>query len=148
MMQAGWKHRGAFRQGHPLGLIALPDLAIFGVFVNLIAPLVDAMLLVNILTLAYTALNGGSILPDHADEIVAIYRYWATLHHELVPWLDSLARAAYAEAEPTDDGIGGSASARLRPSRHWCFSSSSCNSWPARWWRGSTVVLVLTPGRS
>lgn len=96
MMQAGWKHRGAFRQGHPLGLIALPDLAIFGVFVNLIAPLVDAMLLVNILTLAYTALNGGSILPDHADEMII-------LSYLLLPLLDLTAAIFAFWLDGTED---------------------------------------------
>lgn len=31
---------------------------------------------------------------DHVDETVALYRYWASLHDELVPWWHSLARAA------------------------------------------------------
>jgi alpha-glucosidase (family GH31 glycosyl hydrolase) len=35
-------------------------------------------------------------VPDHVDETVAMYRYWSTLHHELVPFLYSLAEAAYA----------------------------------------------------
>jgi alpha-glucosidase (family GH31 glycosyl hydrolase) len=33
-------------------------------------------------------------VPDHAAETTALYRYWATLHDELVPWWHSLARAA------------------------------------------------------
>ena len=33
-------------------------------------------------------------VPDHVDETVAMYRYWATLHDELVPWMYSVARAA------------------------------------------------------
>jgi len=28
-------------------------------------------------------------VPDHVDETVALYRYWATLHHELVPFFHS-----------------------------------------------------------
>jgi alpha-D-xyloside xylohydrolase len=47
-------------------------------------------------------------LPDHADETVALYRYWATLHHALVPFFYSLAEEAYA-ASPAD------ARAILRP---------------------------------
>ena len=35
-------------------------------------------------------------VPDHGDETVALYRYWATLHDELVPFFDSLAEQAYA----------------------------------------------------
>jgi alpha-glucosidase (family GH31 glycosyl hydrolase) len=33
-------------------------------------------------------------VPDHVDETVALYRYWASLHDELVPWWHSLALAA------------------------------------------------------
>ena len=35
-------------------------------------------------------------VPDHADETVAVYKYWATLHHALVPFFASLADQAYA----------------------------------------------------
>ncbi|MEJ7727724.1 MAG: TIM-barrel domain-containing protein [Polyangiaceae bacterium] len=31
------------------------------------------------------------------EETVALYRYWASLHHELVPWFYSLAQRAWAE---------------------------------------------------
>lgn len=35
--------------------------------------------------------------PQQGDELVTIYRYWAKLHHELVPFLFSLAEEAYAK---------------------------------------------------
>ena len=35
-------------------------------------------------------------LPDHVDETVALYKYWATLHHALVPFLYSLSEEGYA----------------------------------------------------
>jgi alpha-glucosidase (family GH31 glycosyl hydrolase) len=31
-------------------------------------------------------------VPDHVDETVALYKYWASLHDQLVPWWFSLAR--------------------------------------------------------
>jgi alpha-glucosidase (family GH31 glycosyl hydrolase) len=31
-------------------------------------------------------------VPDRATEVVAVYRYWSKLHHELVPFFFSLAR--------------------------------------------------------
>ncbi len=34
-------------------------------------------------------------VPDHVDETVAMYRYWANLHDEMVPFWFSLSRAAY-----------------------------------------------------
>jgi alpha-D-xyloside xylohydrolase len=36
-------------------------------------------------------------VPQDADEITADYRYWATLHHELVPFFYSLAQESYAK---------------------------------------------------
>ena len=38
-------------------------------------------------------------VPDHADETVALYRYWATLHHELVPFFYSLTEEQYGGGE-------------------------------------------------
>lgn len=37
-------------------------------------------------------------VPDHADETVELYRYWATLHHRLVPFFYSLSEEAHAGA--------------------------------------------------
>lgn len=41
MMQTAWKHRRAAREGHAVGLIAIPDLWLFGVVLALLAPLAD-----------------------------------------------------------------------------------------------------------
>jgi cellulose synthase/poly-beta-1,6-N-acetylglucosamine synthase-like glycosyltransferase len=46
MMQAGWKHHGAIGEGRKLGLISLPDLAIFGYLMPLLAPLADLFLII------------------------------------------------------------------------------------------------------
>ncbi|HEY1958550.1 MAG TPA: TIM-barrel domain-containing protein [Polyangiaceae bacterium] len=35
-------------------------------------------------------------VPDDVDETVTLYRYWATLHHELAPFYYSLAEGTYA----------------------------------------------------
>lgn len=39
-------------------------------------------------------------VPERVDETVELYRYWATLHHQLVPFFYSLAEEAYAGAGP------------------------------------------------
>jgi alpha-glucosidase (family GH31 glycosyl hydrolase) len=49
-------------------------------------------------------------VPDHVDETVALYRYWATLHDQLVPFWFSLAEAAYAGGDPIVRPIGDEAS--------------------------------------
>ena len=43
---------------------------------------------------------------DHADETTALYRYWATLHHELVPFFYSLAQHAWADGGSTVHPVG------------------------------------------
>jgi alpha-glucosidase (family GH31 glycosyl hydrolase) len=35
-------------------------------------------------------------VPDHVDETIALYKYWAGLHHALVPFFYSLAEESYA----------------------------------------------------
>lgn len=46
MMQAGWKHLGAVMEPRNLGRVALPDLAVFGYLMPLLAPLADLFLLI------------------------------------------------------------------------------------------------------
>ena len=47
---------------------------------------------------------------DHADETVALYRYWATLHDELVPWWYSTSRAAQRGGSNVMKPLGNEAS--------------------------------------
>lgn len=46
MMQAGWKHLGAYREKRALGLVSLTDLALFGYLMPLLAPLADLFLVI------------------------------------------------------------------------------------------------------
>ncbi|MDJ0629461.1 MAG: glycosyltransferase [Rhodobacter sp.] len=41
MLQTGWKHKRAAREGRPVGLVSLPDLAVFGYLFPVMAPLAD-----------------------------------------------------------------------------------------------------------
>ncbi len=43
MFQTGWKHRRALREGRAIGAVALPDLAIFGYLLPLLAPVADVL---------------------------------------------------------------------------------------------------------
>lgn len=45
-------------------------------------------------------------MPARVDETVALYRYWAKLHHQLVPFFFSTARAAYEGAPVPLQPIG------------------------------------------
>lgn len=48
--------------------------------------------------------------PDKPDEITAIYRSWAKLHHALVPFFYSVAEEAYAAKQPMMHPVGDQAS--------------------------------------
>jgi alpha-glucosidase (family GH31 glycosyl hydrolase) len=48
-------------------------------------------------------------VPDHVDETVALYRYYAHLHHELVPFFYSLTRRGDAGGPTVIRPIGGEA---------------------------------------
>jgi alpha-D-xyloside xylohydrolase len=45
-------------------------------------------------------------VPEDVDRTVEIYRYWATLHHQLVPFFYSLTKAAYAGGDNVLQPIG------------------------------------------
>ncbi len=49
MMQMAWKHRSAGFERRGLGLLALPDLAIFGVIMPLLAPLADLVFVMSVI---------------------------------------------------------------------------------------------------
>ena len=58
MMQAGWKHSGAIMERRNLGFVALPDLAVFGYLMPLVAPLADLFLV--LLIIEFFANVGGA----------------------------------------------------------------------------------------
>jgi len=45
-------------------------------------------------------------VPDHTDETVAVYKYWATLHHALVPFFHSLSERAWGGGPPVVQPVG------------------------------------------
>lgn len=66
MMQAGWKHLGATVERRNLGLVALPDLVVFGYLMPLIAPLADLFLVLLVIEF-FT--NFGAMDQDFASVI-------------------------------------------------------------------------------
>jgi alpha-glucosidase (family GH31 glycosyl hydrolase) len=49
-------------------------------------------------------------VPGDAETTVAVYRYWASLHHQLVPFFYSLSEEAYAAGEASIHPVGDAAS--------------------------------------
>ncbi|MDP4031410.1 MAG: glycosyltransferase [Pseudorhodobacter sp.] len=58
MMQTAWKHRRAAREGRAVGLISIPDLWLFGVFLALLAPIADVVFLSIVLDTLIDAILG------------------------------------------------------------------------------------------
>ncbi|MFG6621232.1 glycosyltransferase [Sulfitobacter sp. 1A05707] len=96
MMQAGWKHLGATAERRNLGLVALPDLAIFGYLMPLIAPLADLFLI--ILAIDFFA-NLDTTKQDYAEIITnpLIIAYMA------LPLLEVISTAIAFRLDPHED---------------------------------------------
>jgi cellulose synthase/poly-beta-1,6-N-acetylglucosamine synthase-like glycosyltransferase len=110
MMQASWKHRRAVREGRGLGLLTLPEIAIFGYLLPLLAPLADLFLLLVAYDWASEALGLRQAvpldLPHHAllaylalpaAEIAVIFAAFAFDRQEdrRLLWLIPLQRLLY-----------------------------------------------------
>lgn len=61
MMQTAWKHRRAAREGRAVGLISIPDLWLFGVFLALLAPIADLVFLSVVLDSLIDAMLGRPV---------------------------------------------------------------------------------------
>ncbi|MGB7241076.1 MAG: glycosyltransferase [Sulfitobacter sp.] len=96
MMQAGWKHKGAAPEGRALGLIALPDLAIFGYLMPLFAPLAD-LFLILVCVDYFTAPQTGA-----ASETGFWSQNYLAAYLSL-PFLELLTVIAAFRLDPTED---------------------------------------------
>ncbi|HUS20366.1 MAG TPA: glycosyltransferase [Terriglobales bacterium] len=50
ILQAVWKHQGAFLKGGTLGWVALPNILIFQILLPLVSPFIDVMFLIGVLS--------------------------------------------------------------------------------------------------
>jgi peptidoglycan-N-acetylglucosamine deacetylase len=99
MLQCAWKHKGAIKERRVIGLLAIPDLVIFGYLFPLLAPIADifvVILLYNVLAGVWSGEVGVAVtsMPTHL--------LWAYL---LLPMLD-LATTAYALKTDRDESLG------------------------------------------
>lgn len=81
MMQTGWKHRRALREGRAVGLISLPDLLAFGVLLPLLAPFADLVFLGTLADFAFDTLLDRP-RPAHGNA------YLVMLGYLLLPLMD------------------------------------------------------------
>ena len=96
MMQAGGKHQGAIIEGRNLGLLSLPDLAIFGYIMPLLAPLADLFLIIMI----YGFITGLGD-PAQVDTVAATGS--VLLAYLLLPLLEILTVAIAFRLDPKED---------------------------------------------
>ncbi|MCP5036799.1 MAG: glycosyltransferase [Rhodobacteraceae bacterium] len=72
MMQAGWKHRGVILEGRALGLIAIPDLLIFGYLFPILAPLADFFFLKLLFEMGQSYWAGGALVSSDMSRFMLI----------------------------------------------------------------------------
>lgn len=94
MMQTAWKHRGAARAGHPVGLVAIPDLWITGVLLGLAAPVVDLVMLGAVAELVTLRLSTGA-WPPATEPSWTVLAGWLAL-----PLLDLVTVLAALRLDP------------------------------------------------
>jgi len=73
MMQTAWKHRRAARQGKPVGLISIPDLAVFGVALPLLSPIADLVGLGTLVDVGFEAMREGTSVSSDSWMILIAY---------------------------------------------------------------------------
>jgi len=60
MLQTSWKHRGAITEGRTVGYISIMDAIWFSLLTSLLSPIVDILLLVIIVKVAFAAITGAA----------------------------------------------------------------------------------------
>ncbi|MCK0142842.1 polysaccharide deacetylase family protein [Aliiroseovarius sp. F20344] len=96
MLQIAWKHKGAFLERRAVGLVAIPDLVLFGAVFSLFAPLADLVMIFNLFAL-FDFLIDGSRAALQTPALLAAIAYVAYLLSDLV-----LAAIAFG-LEPKED---------------------------------------------
>ena len=96
MMQAGWKHLGATVEGRKLGLVALPDLAIFGYLMPLVAPLADLFLII-------LAIDFFANLDTAKQDYVEIITNPLIIAYMALPLLEVISTAIAFRLDPYED---------------------------------------------
>jgi cellulose synthase/poly-beta-1,6-N-acetylglucosamine synthase-like glycosyltransferase/peptidoglycan/xylan/chitin deacetylase (PgdA/CDA1 family)/spore germination protein YaaH len=95
ILQAVWKHRGAFWRGGALGWIALPNIVIFQILLPLVSPFIDLMYLVGALTyLADRFFHPDSANPADFERLTLFFLLFL-----LIDFLNALAAFALERRE-------------------------------------------------
>lgn len=63
IMQTGWKHKGAVRELNGIGLVALPNILVFGVILSLFAPVADIVFIGALSRLVRDFIHHPTMIP-------------------------------------------------------------------------------------
>lgn len=72
IMQTGWKHKRAVTQWNGIGLVAIPNILIFGVLLSLFAPVADLIFIGSLLRLLRDFLHHPTMFPSLSSPTVFI----------------------------------------------------------------------------
>ena len=72
IMQTGWKHKRAIREGKGIGLVAIPNILLFGVILSLFAPSADVVFLSALFRLGRDFIHHPTMIPGLSSPAIFI----------------------------------------------------------------------------
>jgi cellulose synthase/poly-beta-1,6-N-acetylglucosamine synthase-like glycosyltransferase len=72
IMQTGWKHKRAIREGNGIGLVAIPNILLFGVILSLFAPIADIVFISALFRLGRDFIHHPTMIPGLSSPAIFI----------------------------------------------------------------------------
>jgi cellulose synthase/poly-beta-1,6-N-acetylglucosamine synthase-like glycosyltransferase len=72
IMQTGWKHKRAIREGNGIGLVAIPNILLFGVILSLFAPIADIVFISALFRLGRDLIHHPTMIPGLSSPAIFI----------------------------------------------------------------------------
>lgn len=72
IMQTGWKHKRAIGEGNGIGLVAIPNILLFGVILSLFAPIADIVFISALFRLGRDFIHHPTMIPELSSPAIFI----------------------------------------------------------------------------
>lgn len=72
IMQTGWKHKRAILEGRGIGLVAIPNIVVFGVVLSLFAPIADIVFITALIRLGRDFIHHPTMIPGLSSPAIFI----------------------------------------------------------------------------
>ncbi len=72
IMQTGWKHKRAMREANGIGLVAIPNILLFGVILSLFAPIADFVFVTALIRLVRDFIHHPTMIPGLSSPAIFI----------------------------------------------------------------------------